>query len=115
MTTRSTLTEEDALALGKENGPIAFQKVQLEMADRGLGNVWKKYGNPHRLMKMLEKMKDKHKRGVDVSADLEAYHEATKEEREAGKEKKTAGRRRKAKKTAGRRKSKKAGRRTRKH
>ena len=112
MTTRSTLTEEDALELGKENGPIALQKVQLQMADRGLGNVWNKYGNPERLMEMLEKMKDKNKRGVDVSADLEAYYEATKEEREAGKDKKMAGRR-KAKKTAGRRKSKKAGRRTR--
>jgi len=115
MTTRSTLTEEDALALGKENGPIALQKVHLEMADRGLGNLWNKYGNPHRLMKMLEKMKDKNKRGVDISADLEAYYNDRKEEREAGKEKKTAGRRVKAKKTTGRRKSKKATRRTRKH
>jgi hypothetical protein len=92
----------------EDGGPLAEQAHDLRVADSGLGSSWNKYKNPERLMEMLQLMKHKNSLGLDISADLQAYHNAMKEERRGGG-------RRKAKKTAGRRKAKKTGRRTRKH
>ena len=89
-----------------EGGPLAEQAHDLRVIDSGLGASWNKYKNPERLMEMKDKMVEKNNHGIDISADLQAYYNALKEERKGGV-------RRKAKKTAGRRKSKKAGRRTR--
>lgn len=96
----------------KKAGPKATQEHELSTMHRGLGNTWKSYGNPNRLLDMLQKMDAKFAKGQDVSSDISAYRAAQVEERAAAAKKKTAGRGRNAKKT---RKGKKAGRRTRKH
>jgi hypothetical protein len=92
----------------RDEGLLAEQAHDLRVIDSGLGASWHKYKNPERLMEMKEKMEVKNYHGIDISADLQAYYNAQKEERKGGV-------RRKAKKTTGRRKSKKATRRTRKH